>query len=430
MRAREEFMQRFNTRVRRVCAIVLLCTIAPASHSAESQALTLSDALELISTRNPDLLALQPEAEALRQQATADALGPAMTIDAQFENFAGTGDASATRVLESTLQLSRAIELGGKAELRRRIGDTELDQLDAAQRAKRADVLAEAARRFVHVLSDQEQLEATRRATQLAQQARSVVQQRIKAGAASPVFLSRAEIALARAKIEQEHAEHELATSRVSLAVLWGESRPAFAELRGELFNFPQIESLDAYAQRLGDNPDVLRFATEARVLEARSRLAEAHRRPNITISAGVRRLEAFDDQALVAGFSIPLGTKKRAEGEVLSLAARRKQVEFSVSSHRLELQATLFALYQEILHRRTEADVLENEIRPQAEQMVQVTRQGYEAGRFSLLELADAQSQLLEIERDAIRAAAELHSQVIEIERLTGVAVHTLVTR
>jgi cobalt-zinc-cadmium efflux system outer membrane protein len=430
MRAREEFMQRLNTRLRGVCAIVLLCTIAPVSHSAESQALTLSDALKLVSTRNPDLLGLRPEAEALRQQATVDALGPAMTVDAQFENFAGTGNASATRSLESTLQLSRAIELGDKTLLRRRIGDTALEHLDAKQRAKRADVLAQVARRFVHVLSDQEQLAATRRATQLAEQARSVVQQRIKAGAASPVFLSRAEIALARAKIELEHAEHELATSRVALAVLWGDPEPKFGEVRGELFNLPQIESLDAYVERLTSSPEVLKFATEARVLEARSRLAQAHRRPNVTISAGVRRLEAFDDQAFVAGFSIPLGSKRRAEGELLSLAAQREQLELSATSHRLELRATLFGLYQEILHRRTEADALEKSIRPQAEQMVQVTRQGYEAGRFSLLELADAQSQLLEIERDAIRAAAEFHSQLIEIERLTGVAIPTLEDR
>lgn len=423
-------MDKLNTHMGRVCAIALLCSMASVAHAAESGALTLSDALELVAARNPTLLSMRPEAEALRQQAAVDALAPAMTLDAQFENFAGTGAASSTRSLESTLQLSRAIELGDKATLRRRIGDTALEHLDAAQRAQRADVLAEVARRFVHVLSDQEQLGATRRATQLAVQARSVVQLRIKAGAASPVFLSRAEIALARAKIDQEHAEHELASSRVSLAVLWGETEATFAQVRGELFNFPEIESLDAYVQRLAANPDVLRFATEARVLEARNRLAQANRRPNITISAGVRRLEAFDDQAFVAGLSVPLGSRKRAQGEIQSLVAQREQLKFSSTSHRLELQATLFRIYQEILHRRTEADVLHDEIRPQAEQMVQVTQQGYEAGRFSLLELADAQSQLLEIEREAIRAAAEFHSNLIEIERLTGVAVHTLATR
>lgn len=423
-------MEKPNTRIKRVCAIAILWSIALAPPCVASVALTLSDAIELAAARNPELLGLRPEAEALRHRAATDALGPAITLDAQFENFAGTGDTSSTRTLESTLQLSRAIELGGKASLRRRIGDTELERLDAVQRVRRADVLAEVARRFVHVLADQEQLSATRRATQLAQQARRVVQDRIEAGAASPVFLSRAEIALARAKFELEHAEHELATSRVALAVLWGESEARFSEVRGALFEFPQIEPLETYVERLSGNPDLLRFASESRVLDARSRLAQAQRRPNITVSAGVRRLEAFDDQALVAGFSIPLGSRKRAQGEIRSLAAQREHLGFSATSHRLELHATLFGLYQEILHRRSGADALQNEIRPQAERVVQVTEQGYQAGRFSLLELDDAQSQLLGIERDAIRAAAEFHFQLIEVERLTGVAVHTLANR
>lgn len=423
-------MGKLSTHIGRVGAIVLMCSMASVAHAAEARALTLSNALELVAARNPALLSMRPEAEALRQQAAVDALSPALTLDAQFENFAGTGDASSARSLESTLQLSRAIELGDKSSLRRRIGDSELERLDAIQRAKRAEVLADVARRFVHVLADQEQLAATRRATQLAEQARGAVQQRINAGAASPVFLSRAEIALARAKIDQEHAEHELASSRVSLSILWGEAKPSFDEARGELFHFPQLESLEAYTARLANSPDVLRFATQARVLEARSHLAQANRRPNITVSAGIRRLEAFDDQAFVAGFSVPLGSRKRSEGEIQSLAAEREQLELSSASHQLELQATLFGIYQEILHRRTEAEVLHNEIRPQAEQMVQVTQRGFDAGRFSLLELADVQSQLLEIEREAIQAAAEFHSHLIEVERLTGVAVHTLATR
>jgi cobalt-zinc-cadmium efflux system outer membrane protein len=290
--------------------------------------------------------------------------------------------------------------------------------------------LAEVARRFVHVLSDQAQLAATYRATKLAEQARDVVQERIAAGAASPAFLSRAEIALARTEIEQEHAEHELATSRVALAALWGDRQATFGDARGELFDFPPLEPLEAYEERLANNPDLLRFVSEDRLLDARARLAQAHRRPTITLSAGVRRLESFDDQAFVAGFSIPLGSRKRAQGEVRALGAEREQLGFAATSHRLELHVTLFGLYQEVQHRRFEAEALQNEIRPQAERMVRVSEEGYRAGRFSLLELADAQSQLLGIERDAIRAAAEFHSQLIDIERLTGVPVQSLASR
>jgi cobalt-zinc-cadmium efflux system outer membrane protein len=405
------------------------CVLAVASPvpAATPDSLTLSEALTLTTQRNPTLLGFGAQQENARQLAVARNLPPPMSIQVELENFAGSGAASSTSTLETTLQLSRSIELGNRAQLRRGFGESELAHLEARQQTRRAEVLAEAARRFVHVLSDQAQLQATQRATELAAQARDLVQQRIRAGAASPVFGSRAEITLARARITQEHAEHELASSRVALSALWGESDPAFTLARGNLFDFPAIEGLAAYLQRLEANPEVLGFAAEARVLEARLQLTQAQRLPSISLSAGVRRLEALDDQAFIAGFAMPLGSKRRAEPEIRALRAERESLTSTSQSRILELKATLFALYQEILHARTEAQTLQTQIRPQAQQMVRTTDEGYRAGRFSLIELADARGQLLEIEQEAIRAAAKFHTDLIEIERLTGVAVHEL---
>jgi cobalt-zinc-cadmium efflux system outer membrane protein len=420
-------MDRFRRRA--VCASLAML----ASHwsavtlGAEQNVLTLREAIDFAGVRNPAIAAFAPDSEAARQQALTQALSPATAIEAQFENFAGTGAASGAKMLETTLQLSHVVELGGKVAARREVGTSGLERMQASQRAKRADVLAEVARRFVHVLSDQEHLQATTRATALAEQSRDAVQERIRAGATSQIFLGRAEIALARARIAQEHAEHELASSRVALCVLWGDSEPTFAAVSADLYSLPSLEPLEAYWQRLESNPELLAFAADERVFEARTKLAQSQQRPNITLNAGVRRLEQFDDQALVAGFSIPLGSRRRNEPELAALRAERESLTLNLESRRLELKATLFALYQEALHARTEANTLRVDIRPQAERVLRTSDEGYRAGRFSLIELADAQQQLIDIERDAIRAAAEFHTQLIEIERITGEAVHAL---
>lgn len=419
-------MKPMQSRAWRACVLLSVWSWA----GAAEESLSLRDAIALATQRNPDIAAFGFQSEEARQQAALQALAPAATVEVQLENFAGTGAVSAAHAVEMTLQLSHVIELGGKAQHRRQFGDEKVAQLDVVQQARRADILAEVARRFVHVLCDQEQLAATERATGLAEQTRNVVQDRIRAGAASAVLLSRAEIALARSRIEQEHAEHELASSRVALASLWGDGEGRIGTVRGDLFAFPIIESLQTYAQRLAANPDLLQFAAQGRVLDARMRLAQAQRTPNVTVSAGVRRLEGLNDQALVAGFAIPIGTAKRAQPELLSVQAEREQLKLSEQSRTWELQATLFALYQEVQHARAEAQALQNEIRPQADDMLKTSDAGYRAGRFSFLELADAQRQLLEIEQDAIRAAAEFHTNLIEIERVTGVAVHSLAER
>jgi cobalt-zinc-cadmium efflux system outer membrane protein len=52
---------------------------------------------------------------------------------------------------------------------------------------------------------------------------------------------------------------------------------------------------------------------------------------------------------------------------------------------------------------------------------MLAATNEGYRAGRFSLLELADAQLQLIEVEREATEAAASFHTLMVEIRRVLG---------
>jgi outer membrane protein, heavy metal efflux system len=419
-----------NRRFRRVRKLALLFCSALVWNLSEAADISLREAVALTLERNPQLAAFAHESEASRQHSITRAASPPIILQADFENFAGTGTLSGTDALEATLQISKVFELGGKPQHRVELGEQELAGVEARQRAVRADVVAEAARRFLHLLSDQLNLEVTRLAARLAEQARDVVQARIREGAISTMFLNRAEIELARARIDQEHAEHELAAARIALSVMWDDRNPSFARASGDLFAFANVEAVETYLARLDENPGLLAFATQERVAAAKQRLAESRRSPDLTISAGVRRLEAFEENALVAGFSLPIGMRSRAESELRAARAESEQLRLDATARRLELHSLLFSRYQELLHARTEANALHFEITPQALKMVEAASDGYRQGRYSLVELIDAQKTLAEIERDSIRAALEFHSNLIEIERATGVAVHTFADR
>lgn len=427
-------MKNRSTRTPYACALAIALWAATAaggaSPLAQGESLTLARAIELAATHGPAVAALLSETEALAARNEAEALPPSIHLESEFENFAGRGDLSGTSLLESTLRLSRVVELGDKRALRRGLGSAELERLAVDQQLLRADLSAEVARRFIHVLSDQAMLVTAKRATELAQTARDVARQRVTAGAASPAALGRAEIALTRSQIAQEHAEHELASSRVKLSILWGDTAASFSVVSGDLFDLPPLEPLDAYRGRLQTSPELTRFASEAQVQDARIRLARAQRSADVSLAAGVRRLEAFDDEALVASFSVPLGTRRRAELHERAARADRNRVDMNRESRRLELHAMLFDLYQEMLHARTAAASLNTRVRPQAETMVATTDEGYRAGRFSLLELADAQLQLIEVEREAAEAAAQFHTLMVEIQRLIGAPIQTLLVR
>ncbi len=406
----------------RTLLFVLLCPSL-----ATSQTLSLRDAIELTRLHHPSSTAFVAETTAVQLAAELDALPPGFALQTELENFAGSGSVSGINALETTVRMATTLELGGKRQLRSGVGTAEIDRLMADQTVRRLDLTAEVARRFIHVLSDQEMLATTQRATDLARATRDVVKQRVEAGAASPVELSRAEIALVRADIDYEHAEHELASSRVKLSALWGDTEAKFAAASGNLFTLPGLENFDAYRQRLSTNPELLRFASGTRLQQAKVELAAAKRLPDIEVAAGVRRLEALDDQALVASFSVPLGSRRRADIERRAAQAEQTRIEMDRRAQELELRATLFDLYQEIVHARTEAEALRAHIQPQAVAMMRTTDEGFRAGRFSQVELANARTQLLEIERDAVKAAASFHTLLVEIHRVTGAAPHTL---
>ena len=66
-----------------------------------------------------------------------------------------------------------------------------------------------------------------------------------------PSSTTRARVALARAEIEREHAEHELLSSRRRLAAMWGAREPDFDDAAGDLFTLPEIGAFEDLLARL-----------------------------------------------------------------------------------------------------------------------------------------------------------------------------------
>ena len=169
---------------------------------------------------------------------------------------------------------------------------------------------------------------------------------RERAGAAPAVERLRTEIRVAKARLKLEDAEHELQAARVLLAATWGDSTPKFGTAAAMLCNLAELAPFEIVATRINRNPDLLRFASERRVQEAQAQLATARRRPGWTLSAGVRRLELLDDQALVFGVSVPLGSPSRAAPALRRANALSQKSEFEEQDARLNFRATLYELY------------------------------------------------------------------------------------
>jgi cobalt-zinc-cadmium efflux system outer membrane protein len=415
----------FSRAVRHALLFVAAATAAAAqAPDSGAQLITLHGAIAEAIARNPELQGFAHRLRAQEGRIQTAALPPPLELRAELENFAGTGSASGVDLAEATFSLSRVIEMGNKRALRTGAAEAERDDLDIARQAAQLDVVAEVTRRFIHVASDQEQLALTRRATQLAQSSLEAVQSRVTAGRAPDAELNRARVALARAHIEEEHAEHELLSSRRKLAAMWGSTEPSFSSVSGDLYQYPALPGFEALLARIDRSPDFLRFASEARVRDAEVRVAQSRRRSDISVSAGIRRLEATDDQALVVGVSVPLFARSRAQGAIEEAQALRRLSDTAQAARRVQVDAQLFELYQEIRHAVTEATMLRETVLPELEAALKNTQLAFERGRYSYLEWTDAQRELIAAQRDRIEASANVHLFLAEIERLTSAPV------
>jgi cobalt-zinc-cadmium efflux system outer membrane protein len=87
----------------------------------------------------------------------------------------------------------------------------------------------------------------------------------------------------------------------------------------------------------------------------------------------------------------------------------------------RLELDAVLFGLYQELQHARQQFEGLRGPMLERSTRVLQQVEAGFRQGRYSFQDYVIAQQQLGDLRRSAVEAAAKFHTLLIDIERLTG---------
>ena len=405
-----------------IASVLLASVPSTAADASEPRGpITLAQALDTALKNNPELAASRYELTAAQARIIQAGLRLNPELALELENFAGTGDTRGTDALETTLAFSQVVELGGKRSLRRSVAEADRDLVTLELRARQLDLLADVTRRYIDVVTAQERARFAEENAALAQRTLDTIAGRVKAARSPIAEESRARIARTRAAIDQRQAAIALETARSALSLTWGRVDPQFSSANADLFSFQPLESFETLAARIERNPDIARFATDARLRDAELRLAQAQVRPNVSFSIGVRNFRDSGDNALVAGFSMPIAVYDRNQGAIREARARRAQSDAELSASKTRVLGTLYSLYRETGAARERATSLRNDALPQARDALTQTQNGYERGRFSFLELLTTQQELLALSEAAIDAAADYHRLLAELERLTS---------
>jgi cobalt-zinc-cadmium efflux system outer membrane protein len=392
------------------------------------RALTLNEAFARTLERNPELAVLGYQRDALEGALTQASLLPNPELSVMLQDAFGSGAYQGIDSLETTVSLGWLLERGVR-ERRVDAARAGVDLGSAEAAVARLDIGAETARRFLTCLAFQARLGWANGAVELAEETIAAVADRVAAGRTPAAERARAEAELARAELVEEDYTHELLSAYHLLSAQWGDVRPDFEAVGGDVMRLPALEPFEAVVARLQQNPDLARYASQERLYSAELALAEAQARPPWVLSGGLRRYETSDDLALVGGLSIPLAVRNRNEGRIAAARANAARTSAERMAAEVRIETTLFALHQELNHYLQTARRLREDIVPQLEQALVDTRRAYELGRYGYLELRAVQGEVLEAQQALIESSIGAHGIGIEIERLTGVALSPAVS-
>jgi len=383
--------------------------------------LTLDDAIARVAQYHPDLRLAQAQRPVWEARRDAAGLSPPLTVGVELENALGTGDTRGFDAAEVTVTLAGVLERGGKLDARRAVAQANLDSLAPQRETARLDLMAEVARRYLAVTDARQQLRIAETDIEQRRRAVAAARLRLQAGASPESVLMTAQAMLAQAELDRDRARQVDQSARATLSALWRQREPGFDVVTGDPMQLPALQDFAVLADELQRTPELAVLAGERRIREAQVQLARTQARPDVSWQVGVRNSRDTRDTSLVAGFSVPLGSVRRADPEIRAAEAELALNSVERDARALQLYATLAEAHGRYLTSRLEVTRMERDVLPQLKRAENAAEKAWRAGAISYMEWAQLQAMRIEARQRQLEAAIAAQTALIEIQRLTG---------
>lgn len=408
---------------KRLAALAALA-IAPcafAQVSSPPAPLTLDEAVSRVARTHPDLRLPVLQRAAAEARYEGAGFKPPLVFGVDVENALGTGVNRGFDASEVTVSLAGVLERGGKLDARRALAQANIDAIAPQREITRLDLMAEVARRYLAVTAARGQRRIAMDDIEQRRRAVAAARVRMLAGASPASTLMTAQAALAQAELDRDRAEQAERAARMALAALWNAREADFTEVSGEPLQLPALEDFQQLATLLSDTPELAVIAGEARVREAQLQLARSELRGNLSWQMGVRNSRASGDNGLVGGFSMPLGTARRAGPEIRAAETELAMSAVQRESRALQLYSTLAEAHGRYGTARLEVARMGSDVLPQLQRAEKAAETAWRAGAISYMEWGQLQAMRIEARQRQLDAALAAQTALIEIQRLTG---------
>ena len=319
----------------------------------------------------------------------------------------------------TSVQINQALELGGKRGTRTQLAQFQRSAAENELRIKAAEIRAAVSKHFFAVLIAQERQRLAISSMELAQRSSQAANKQVSLGKIAPLEANKAAVAQSAVRLELAQANSELQIAKQSLAASLGGSFPAEQQFVGNFNTLPALPKLETLLQSMPQSALAQRAQIEVDKRVAMIAFEKSQRVPDLNLSFGAKREQETGRQQVILGLSIPLPLFERSNLQEALARSDKAREELRASENRLHSE--LRQAHQRLSLAREQAELLEKEVLPIAQNAFDSAIKGFEYGKFNFLDVLDAQRSLLQAKTQYLRTLFDAQQAASEIQVFIG---------
>jgi len=393
----------------------LMLAFAGLPELASAQPLTLGQALMLARDSDVGLAASEARIEAASGALRQAGVSPNPSVGVEVENFPRSNLNTPFHRAEATLFYQRTIERGDKREARINASRADLEVVRLRRIVRALDLFQGVETAWNEAVAAEASVQTAADQLALAQAFQEEVRRRVEA-ARDPLFAgARVDTQVIQAQIALDQTRLVADNARRALAAYW--SNPSDQPL-----DVSEFEDTEAKLPALpAQSVDLALLEAVRETADTQIAVEQSRAVPDLTLRGGVRYLEDGRDLAFVVGGSLPIGVYDTNRGKIERAEAERLAADREIASARLARVRDTVRLQARIAANAAEANRIQAEVLPKAEETVALVRDGFNRGGFSYLDVMDAQRALIEARTRRIEVLKAFHTDRAALNRLAA---------
>jgi cobalt-zinc-cadmium efflux system outer membrane protein len=383
--------------------------------SDEAAPLTLQQLEQMALAGNPSLARAADEVASARGQCLQAGLPPNPRLGYSGQQLGSGGQAE-----QQGVYLEQEFIRGGKRRLDRAVASRIVQEAEQRFEIQQRRVLTDVRIGYYHVLGAQARLEMSEALVRIGNQAADAAERLLERKEGSRRDLLQARVDRDAAANYLDQARNQLAAAWRGLAAVLGSTEMAPRPLAGQLEELPPLLSWEeAVGGLLAESPERSVAALQVEQTRCEVARAQAQAVPDVNLQAVIQHDNATGARNGSLLVTLPLPIFDRNQGQIRQTRHQLAAAQHAANAVDLDLHQRLAPVYERYVTHRQRVENYQRGILRDAQESLDLTRQGYEAGELDFLNLLTAQRTYFQTNLDYIDALSRMWIAVAEIDGL-----------